>query len=192
MTYLNLLQCATPRVTGHFPAAGSTDAIADARMMIYVLGAWLSAVRPWQKSCMDAARLAQLGKMGVLMVLPVFNAPSLPVCVAVNRIFDLTQRVKSSSTYTEAIGTNLGVVGSQQSPPDFATLQPMIVASVAGPNKVDIHWGRGGHAAFLDACEIQVDRGNGWTLLTIDTPVYTDSPPSHHAHELEIPRHLPC
>ena len=116
------------------------------------------------------------------MVLPVFTAPALPAgVVAVNdgaliRIFDLIQRLKGSAAYTEAIGTDLGVIGSQQSPPDFATLQPTISATVAGPNKVDIDWGWGGYAAFLDACEIQVDRGSGWTLLTIDTtPGYTDS-----------------
>ncbi|MCX6847775.1 MAG: hypothetical protein NTY98_02535 [Verrucomicrobia bacterium] len=173
MTRLNLLQCATPRMTGHFPAAVSASAIADAWSLIYRLGTWLPAIRPWQKNCTDAARLAQPGNMGDLMVLPVFNAPALPVGLevndgALNCIFDHIQRVKSSSTYTEAIGTDLGVVGSKQSSPEFATLQPTIAGSGAGPNKVDIHWGRGGHAAFQDACGIPVDRGNGWTLLTID------------------------
>lgn len=115
---LNLLQCAEQGVTGHFPAAVSTAAIADAWWLIYVLGKWLPAMRPWQKNCTDAALLAQRGNMGVLMVLPVFNASVLPVGVvamndgALNRIFDLIQRVKSSSTYTEAIGTDLGVVVS--------------------------------------------------------------------------------
>jgi hypothetical protein len=177
------------KLTGHAPTLGisgadSTAAIADARWLIYVLGTWLPAVRAWQKSCTDAARQAQLGNMGVVMVLPVFVAPALPAGVvavndgALNRIFGIIQVMKGSAAYTEAIGTDLGVIGSQQSAPDFATLQPSINATVAGPNKVDNDWGWGGFAAFLDACEIQVDRGSGWTLLTIDTtPGYTDTAP---------------
>ena len=41
-----------------------------------------------------------------------------------------------------------------------------------------IRWGWGGNAAYLDSCEIQVDRGDGhgFALLTIDTtPNYTDT-----------------
>lgn len=35
---------------------------------------------------------------------------------------------------------------------------------------------RGGNSAFLDMCQIQVDRGSGWTLLAFDTtPNYTDT-----------------
>ena len=98
------------------------------------------------------------------------------VLIIWDRIFGTIARIKGSGTYTEVIGTDLGVVGSQQTAPDFAMFQPAISAAVSGPNKVYIDWGWGGYAAFLDACEIQVDRGNGWVLLTIDTtPGYTDS-----------------
>lgn len=171
----------------HAPTLGisageSAAAIADARWLIYVLGTWLPAVRAWQKSCTDAARQAQLGSMGVLMALPVFAAPALPAGVvavndgALNRIFGTIARIKGAGAYTEAIGTDLGVIGSQQTAPDPTTLQPVIDATLSGPNKVDIGWGWGGFAAFLHACEIQVDRGTGWTLLTIDTtPGYTDN-----------------
>ena len=41
-------------------------------------------------------------------------------------------------------------------------------------------WGWGGNAAFLDICEIEVDRSDskGFVLLTFDTtPNYTDTTP---------------
>jgi hypothetical protein len=45
---------------------------------------------------------------------------------------------------------------------------------------VNVGWGWGGYAAFLDICEIEVDRtdGKGFVLLTFDTtPNYTDTTP---------------
>ncbi len=53
----------------------------------------------------------------------------------------------------------------------------MISAKVNG-SVVDIKWGWGGNASSLEACEIHVDRGAGYVLLTIDTtPNYTDTQP---------------
>jgi len=46
--------------------------------------------------------------------------------------------------------------------------------------QVQVKWGWGGYAAWLDCCEIQVDRGDGkgFVLLTMDTtPGYTDTQP---------------
>ena len=43
---------------------------------------------------------------------------------------------------------------------------------------MDLTWGWGGNAAFLDMLEIQVDRGPGWVPLAFDTtPNYTDTTP---------------
>jgi hypothetical protein len=45
-------------------------------------------------------------------------------------------------------------------------------------NHVNVKWGWGGNTAFLDICEIQVDRGDGkgFGLLAFDTtPGYTDT-----------------
>lgn len=57
----------------------------------------------------------------------------------------------------------------------LATLQPVLKVSLAG-NKVELNWGWQGNSAYLDQCEIQVDRGSGWQVLTFDTtPGYTDS-----------------
>ncbi len=61
----------------------------------------------------------------------------------------------------------------------MATIQPDISARLGG-GEVQVRWGWGGYAQFLDICEIQVDRGDGkgWVMLTFDTtPNYTDSTP---------------
>ena len=48
-------------------------------------------------------------------------------------------------------------------------------------------WGWGGYAAFLDICEIEVDRSDnkGFVMLTVDiTPNYTDTTIPRHLHEM--------
>ena len=55
----------------------------------------------------------------------------------------------------------------------------MIDAIISG-NQVLVKWGWGGNGAYLDLCEIHVDRGDGkgFGLLTYDsTPNYTDTQP---------------
>lgn len=161
--------------------AQSDAGVADARSVIYVIGSWLPGVRDWAKSCTNAAAQAQSGDGSTAIALPVFTAPALPTGVvlgnngALDRLFALIQTIKDSSGYTEAIGLDLGIVGSAQAAPDFSILQPVITVTINGTT-VDIGWGWGGFSAYLDQLEIQVDRGSGWTLLTIDTtPGYTDT-----------------
>ena len=89
----------------------------------------------------------------------------------------LVQKIKKQSAYNAGIGETLGIEGEAQSGPDMSTFRPVIDAAVAG-SRVEIEWGWQGQRAFLSACEIHVDRGDGqgWRLLTIDTtPGYTDT-----------------
>ena len=77
------------------------------------------------------------------------------------------------------IGQALGIEGAQQTPPDLTTIQPFIGATATG-NAVQIGWNWQGYSAYLDLCEIQVDRGggHGFVPLTFDTtPGYTDNQP---------------
>ncbi len=115
--------------------------------------------------------------------MPVFTPPALPAGVvplntgALNRIFNLVAIIKTSAGHTEAISSDLRIVGTGETAPDLATVQPVLTATVSG-TKVDISWGWEGNAKFLDRCEIQVDRGDakGWSPLAFDTtPDYTDS-----------------
>jgi hypothetical protein len=98
---------------------------------------------------------------------------------ALTHVFALVQLIKDSGKCSDPNATNLGIVGSEQSGPDLTTVQPVIAVSIAG-NQVFVKWGWGGNSAWLDSCEIQVDRGDGkgYGLLTIDTtPGYTDTQP---------------
>ena len=166
-------------------AAQVNDAVADCGWLIYVLQSWLPAGRAWALATTDAVTDALSGDGTTLMVLPVFTAPALPAGVvpvntgALNRIFALVQAIKDSGKCSDTNATNLGIVGTAQTGPDLTTVQPVIAANIMG-NQVNVKWGWGGNSAFLDSCEIQVDRadGKGFVLLTIDTtPGYIDTQP---------------
>jgi hypothetical protein len=112
-------------------------------------------------------------------------APVLPTAVTAvapgieARFRALVKQIKTSKNYNAAIGQALGIEGAQQTPPDYATLQPAIRVIVTG-NAVLVEWGWQGYSAWLDWCELQVDRGDGhgFVPLTFDTtPGYTDNQP---------------
>jgi hypothetical protein len=113
----------------------------------------------------------------VLPTLPPAVAPVAPGIETRFRV--LVQQNKASSNYNETIGKALGIEGVQKTGPDLATIQPLIDAIISG-NHVNVKWGWGGHSAYLDMCELQVDRkdGKGYVLLAFDTtPGYTDTQP---------------
>jgi len=158
-------------------------AVANCNWLIYVTGSWLPASRAWSLACTDALAEAQTGTGSSAQVPPVFTAPALPSGVsavnpgALTRLFDLIQTIKDSGLCTDAMASNLGIVGSVETPPDLSAVQPVLAAKVNG-SVVDIKWGWGGNAKFLESCQIMVDRADthGFVLLTIDTtPNYTDT-----------------
>jgi hypothetical protein len=172
------------------PGLGLTPAqiaaiVADCLWLVYLLQAWLPATRNWSQTGTNTLAEAQTGDGIKLMVLPVYVTPALPngaVSVntgALNRIFAQVQDIKNSGQCSPKDAATLGIVGSAQPGPDWTTLQPVFTVSIVG-GQVVIKWTWGGYAAFLDCCEIQVDRGDGkgFVLLTIDTtPGYTDTQP---------------
>lgn len=173
----------THQATLGLSAGQVTSGIADARFLIYVSGTWLATARPWALSCTSAATAAMTGDGSTLCILPTFIAPPAPTGVvpvntgALNRLFALVGIIKSSSGYTETIGSDLGIIGSTEAGPDLTTVQPVITATV-NARQVEIRWGWEGNSKFLDMCEIQVDRGDGkgWVILAFDTtPNYTDT-----------------
>jgi hypothetical protein len=113
-------------------------------------------------------------------VAPVFPAAVAAVAPGIEARFRaLVQIIKTNANYNEAIGQALGIEGAQQTGPDLTTIQPIIDAVISG-NHVNVKWGWGGNSAFLDICELQVDRndGKGFVLLAYDTtPGYTDTQP---------------
>ena len=156
--------------------------VKDALWLHYLLALYLPAVRAHGKAVTLALEQAEGGTGGPL-VLPAFNAPALPEGVevrdegALRRLFDAVQDIKENDLYTQAIGMDMGIIGSEQGAPDFGTLAPLLKLTVQG-NVVEIDWSWQGYIKFLDQIEIQVDRGNGWQVLTFDTtPGYTDTHP---------------
>lgn len=129
----------------------------------------------------DLIRLGGDAPVGGAPSAPVFPTPApaaVPPGVEV-RFRALIKRIKSHPNYNPSIGEALGIEGSVLSGPDLATIQPEIEAAIRG-DQVFIKWGWGGYAKFLDACEIQVDRGDGhgFVLLAQDTtPGYVDTTP---------------
>jgi hypothetical protein len=97
--------------------ADVTASVNDAKFGNYVLGTWLSAVRNFSPSTTDAVDDVLTGAGGGAIVLPTFTAPALPAGVTatlpglLTRIFALITKMKLSAGYTEAIGTDLGIVG---------------------------------------------------------------------------------
>ncbi len=172
------------KLSGYATALGLTDperdaAVADASWLAYILGSYLPATRAWAQANTAAAEQAQTGTSGNL-VLPVFSAPGLEGAVpqkegSLLRIFDRVGKLKQNPLCTPAMGTDLRIIGPQESGPDLVTLRPVFTV-VATPAGVQIHWNFGGYGKFLDQIELQVDRGNGWQILTFDTtPGYTDT-----------------
>jgi hypothetical protein len=111
-------------------------------------------------------------------VIPTFP-PSVPVVAPgiEARFRALVKQIKANADYNESIGAALGIEGSEQVGPDYATLAPVLNLSISG-DQVSIDWGWQGYSQFLDQCELQVDRGDGkgFVLLAIDTtPGYTDT-----------------
>ena len=160
-----------------------TAAVADCGWLKYLLEQWLSEVRTWDKSCTAANNFAQTGTGPNVVSLPTFTVPALPTGVtaqlpgALTRIFALVQDIKNSGKATDAIQADLRIVGSVETGPDEATLQPIIGARVSG-GAVDITWGWNGYRKWLQCCEIVVDRGDskGFVALVMDTtPNYIDT-----------------
>lgn len=186
------------KLIGHAPVLGVSvaacaAAVADARWLVYLLGAYQPALKAWAKSCTDVMKEAQSGTGDAVMVLPAFVPPPLPAADAgaglpavvpvkpgaLTRIFSLVQVMQEATSYVESIGTDLGTIGSEATGPDFETLRPTFTVKLIG-GKVVIEWGWGGFRSFLDMLQIQVDRADakGFVDLAFDTtPGYTDTQP---------------
>jgi hypothetical protein len=171
-------------VTLGLTPAQVTDQAADADYFSYVI------------ACRDIIRNANGQWSGWKTIiraggdLPPSGAPVAPVLPAAVpavapgvevRFRALVKQIKGSPAYNEAIGAALGIEGSQQTGPDLTTIQPDISATFTG-TQVEVGWGWGGNAAFLDICEIEVDRSDtkGFVLLTFDTTPTTPTRPHRH------------
>jgi hypothetical protein len=105
------------------------DAIVlDCLWLLYLVGAWAPAARAWAESVTDVVDSAEKGVGTAAMALPVFTAPPLPPAMAplpatvpvfpgaLDRIFKLVKDIKNAAGMTDAIATEMRVVGDEESP----------------------------------------------------------------------------
>ena len=152
-------------------AAEVTASVNDAKWCKYVLGSWLTAVRNFAPSTTDAVDDVLTGGGTAAVVLPTFAAPALPAGVtaqlpgALNRIFALIARMKLAGAYTEAIGTDLGLVGAAETEkplPKFSANPEQGAANEI----VRLVFSKYTHMGVY----IESRRGTGaWEFLAIDT-----------------------
>jgi hypothetical protein len=170
-------------------AGDVTAAVNDAKFGHYVLSEWLSAVRAFTPSTTDAVDAVLDGEGEDAVVLPTFTAPALPAGVTatppgvLTRLFALIAKMKLAAGYTEAIGTDLGVIGPEETPkstPKFtATLE-----QGSGSQSVKLRFYKYGHQGVY----AESRRGSGaWEFLAIDTESpYDDERPLLAAGQPEV------
>jgi hypothetical protein len=170
-------------------AGDVTDSVNDAKYANYVLGTWLSAVRNFSPSTTDAVDDVLTGAGTVAMVLPTFTAPALPAGVTttlpgtLTRIFALIAKMKLSSSMTDAIATDLGIVGSEATE---KTVPKFIIEMLQGNGCqcVKLTFYKYTHMGVY----IESRRGTGaWEFLAIDTESpYEDERPLLVAGQPEV------
>ncbi len=91
-----------------------------------------------------------------------------------SRASSLAVIIKKKSNYTEADGSDLGIIGAEDTT-DVNQLKPILNLHLINGGQPEILWKKQG----TDGIEIYVDRGDGnFTFLAIDTyPNYTDTTP---------------
>ncbi|MCE9610411.1 MAG: hypothetical protein K8R23_09480 [Chthoniobacter sp.] len=163
------------------PAGDVTATVADARFLQYAAGSWLVATRDFGPAATSALEELYEGPGADPFVLPVFSAPALPVGVAavgagaLQRIFAFVQVIKTSPNYTEAIGLQLGIVGSEET---AENLVPSFTLKVERGDTSEVvrvafrKYGRPGVAIYSRR------NGGAWELLAIDlASPYLDARP---------------
>jgi hypothetical protein len=168
-------------VLGLTPAQIAAQA-ADANCFTYTLQcqeAMQNGAQQWT-SWKDLLRDGGTPPMSGAPVAPTLPVAVPPVTLGVEvRFRALVKQIKANTNYNEAMGEALGIEGAQQTAPDLTAIQPVIDVSISG-GRVEVDWGWQGNAAYLDQCELQVDRGDGkgFALLAFDTtPGYVDTQP---------------
>ncbi len=163
------------------PAGEVTATVADARFLQYASGAWLTATRDFGPAATSALEDLYEGPGADPFVLPVFSVPALPAGVtavgagALQRIFAFVQVIKTSPNYTEAIGLQLGIVGSEETAENLVPTFSLKVERGETSEVVRVIFRKYGRPGVAIYCR----RGGGaWELLAIDlASPYLDARP---------------
>ena len=166
----------------NFTAAQAAATVADAKWLLYVLGAWLADVRTFAQGATEYIELAQTGLSGGSQFpTPVFTSAAIPAGTvpvqagALARIFQFVQALKDATGYTTAIGEDLGLIGALNNEDHPSPKYTLKAVQGDGCQCVEIAFIKFTHQGVY----IESKRGNGdWTFLGIDTEKpYTDDRP---------------
>lgn len=114
-------------------------AVADNLYMAYALGEWINNVREYAPACTSILETLARGTGPEPFVFPAYvppPLPTLPVGVtevlpgALDRTLRLAKRLKTADAYTESIGLDMGIVGSELPPPPPPGEVPVPVITV--------------------------------------------------------------
>jgi hypothetical protein len=115
---------------------------------------------------------------------PMLTLPPAPQPGIFKRVRALVSRIKSHVHYSEADGSDLGIVGAESSSTDYNNLKPVFPIRLVGGGHPELGWVRQG----MTAVEIQKRVGDEpWRSLAIDTvPTYIDKEPLPPSGKSEV------
>ena len=159
-----------------FVAADATAVTNDAVMFAYLIGQVESFTtakeqRVKYKNLIKDGPIGEPG--GVVPSGPTVPAPPTLVLPGIfPRISFLVQRIKVAPNYTDAIGSDLGIIGAEQVV-DSGELKPVVKLALKG-GQVEVQWAKG----KTNGVRIESDKGSGWQFLAVDSvPHYVDTTP---------------
>lgn len=158
-------------VTLALPAADVTAQVNEARFCEYSCGIYLTKAREFGPAITASVEELLDGSGVAPYVLPLFTVPALPAGVtavaagALRRIAAFVQTIKNSPNYTEAIGLQLGIVGSEDAGENPLPTFTLKVERGDGCECVKVIFKKYGRQGVVIWCK----RGGGaWEMLAID------------------------
>ena len=169
--------------------------VADGDSAIYLLDTVNTAAASFAQSITTYIRLALEGPdSGVPSALPSFALPLVPPApasvapAALRRLFAFIKNLKTRPAYTDVIGEDLGVIGSEQTTDANAVPEPKVEAR---SGEVVISFKKHGYTGVW--IESQVADETEWSYIAIDTSSpYNDTRPLKVAGQPEKRRYRLC
>ena len=151
------------------------QAAGDNLFLAYGLGDWISNVRDFAPACTSSLATLSTGTGSDAYVFKPYTAPDLPTLPvgivvtpgALTRTFGLVQGIKGMAPYTEDMGIDMGIVGSEApTPPPGGDAPPprLTVSAIPGDENEygRVKYIKDGHEAVV----IESRRGGAWEELT--------------------------
>ena len=171
------------------PAGEMNAGVADNLYLAYALGVWITNVREYAPACTSSLDTLARGTGAEAFVFPLCIVPALPTLPAgitevlpgaLDRTFRLVRLIKTRPGYTEAIGLDMGIVGSEEPappPPGDGPTPRITVTAIAGDTfqYVRCKFFKDGHQNVAFQCR----RGNGdWEDIVVSnkSPFIDDRP----------------